>query len=126
MTTHIREENFQVTAAEDLSAATVRYKAVTYGGTVAADSKRAAGILRYVANSGSIATVIIEGLTKADCASAVSTPGWPLKVTTSGWLTACASGDIAIGRYIGQIATNSGDRIPVAVDFKLPAGQWLG
>ena len=126
MTVHIREEYFQVTAAEDLSATTIRYKCITYGGTVAADSKRAAGICRFVANSGYNATVVIEGITKADCASAVSTPGWPLKITTSGWLTACASGDISVARYVGQVATNSGDRIPVAADFKLPPGQWLG
>ena len=125
MTTHIREENLQVTAAEDLSTAAMRYKAVTFAGTIAPDSKRVAGILKYSANSGDIATVIIEGISKGDCSTAVSTAGWPLKVVTSGWLAAAASGDQIIGRYIGQIATASGDRIPVAFDCKVPV-YWQG
>lgn len=120
MTTHIREETLQVTAAEDLSAAAMRYKAVTFAGTIAPDGKRVAGILKFTANSGAIATVVIEGLSKADCATTVTTAGWPLKVVTSGWVAAAASGDNVIGRYIGQAAVASGDRIPIALDCKLP------
>src|ERR1051326_1972591 len=101
MTTHIREENLQLVTQEDLSAAAMRYKAVTFNGTIAADSKRAAGLLKFGATSGGNCTVIIEGLTKADLGGGgVTTPGWPLKVLTSGWLGACASGDIAVGRFI--------------------------
>jgi len=118
MTTHIREELLQVTAAEDLSPAAMRYKAVTFAGTIAPSVLRAAGIMKYGASSGGIASVILEGVTKADCALAISTAGWPLKVTTSGWVTAAVSGDNFIGRYIGQTASASGDRIPIAVDFK--------
>jgi hypothetical protein len=121
MTTHIREETLQVTATEDLSTAAMRYKAITFAGTIAPDNKRPAGILKFNANSGQTATVIVEGLTKGDCSTAVSTAGWPLKVVTSGWLAAAASGDQVIGRYIGQAATASGDRIPIAIDAKLPS-----
>jgi hypothetical protein len=125
MTTHIREEVLQVTAAEDLSAAAMRYKAITYAGTIAADTKRVAGIMRFGANSGNVASAIIEGLTKGDCSTAVSTAGWPLKVVTSGWLAAAASGDQVIGRYIGQVATASGDRILIGLDCKVPV-VWGG
>jgi hypothetical protein len=125
MTVHIREENYQVTATEDLSQAGMRYKCITFAGTIAPDTKRVAGIMRYGANSGFIASAIIEGLTKGDCSTAVSTAGWPLKVVTSGWLAAAASGDQVIGRYIGQTATASGDRIPVSLDCKLPTA-WGG
>jgi hypothetical protein len=118
MTTHIREEMLQITAAEDLSAAGMRYKAVTFAGTIAATTALAAGIMKFGANSGNVASVILEGVTKGDCATAVTTAGWPLKITTSGWLAAAASGDKVIARYIGQAASASGDRIAIAVDGK--------
>lgn len=125
MTGHIREESLQVTATEDLSATAQRYKAVTYAGAIAADTKRVAGIMRFGATSGGLVTAITEGITKGDCSTAVSTAGWPLKVVTSGWLAAAASGDQVIGRYIGQAATASGDRIPVSLDCKIPSA-WGG
>jgi len=125
MTTHIREEILQVTAAEDLSTAAMRYKVVTWGGTIAANVKQMAGILKFGANSGGVASVVVEGYTKGDCAIAISTAGWPLKATTSGWLTAAASGDQVLGRYIGQVATASGDRIPIGLDARA-LGFWTG
>lgn len=121
MTVHIREEMFQVTTTEDTSAVAMRYKAVTISGTIAADTKRVAGILKFGATSGGTMTAVAEGLTKGDCSTAVSTAGWPLKVVTSGWLAAAASGDQVIGRYIGQAATASGDRIPISLDCKIPS-----
>ena len=125
MTTHIREESLQVTAAEDLSTAAMRYKAITFAGTIAQDTKRVAGLMRFGTTSGGIATAVTEGVTKGDCATAISTAGWPVKVVTSGWLAAAASGDQVIGRYIGQTATASGDRIPVSLDCKVPTA-WGG
>jgi hypothetical protein len=109
MTTHIHEELLQVTATEDLSAATARYKAVTFAGTIAADAKRPAGLLKFGATSGSIVSVILEGLTKGDVSGTVTTIGWPLKITTSGWLTAAASGD----------------RVAITLDCKMPS-VWHG
>ena len=123
MTTHIREETLQVVATEDLSAAAMRYKAVTYAGTIAADNKRPAGIMKYGANSGSAATIIVEGITKADVTGTVTTIGWPLKATTSGWLTAAASGDQVIGRALTAAA--SGDRVALTLDGKAPSA-WGG
>jgi hypothetical protein len=113
----------QVTATEDLSAAAMRYKAITYAGTIAQDTKRVAGIMRFGANSGNIATAVIEGITKGDCSTAVTTVGWPLKVVTSGWLAAAASGDQVIGRALAACA--SGDRVVLTLDAKVPA-QWGG
>jgi len=118
MTVHIREEMIQVTTSEDVSAPGFRYKGLTWAGAVAQDNKRPAGIMKFGATSGGIASVILEGITKGDTASAITTAGWPVKFTTSGWLTAAASGDQVIGRYIGQTAAASGDRIPVVVDGK--------
>lgn len=120
MTGHIREESLQVQATEDLSLASQRYKAVTFAGTIAPDGKRVAGIMRFGATSGGLVTAIIEGITKGDVATTVTTAGWPLKVVTSGWLAAAASGDNVIARYIGQVACASGDRIPIVLDCKVP------
>lgn len=125
MTVHVTEQIFQVTAAEDLSTAAMRYKAVTIAGTIAGNVKNVAGLLKFGANSGGFAGVIIAGITKADCAIAISTPGWGLKATTSGWLTAAASGDQIVGRYMGQTATASGDRIPIWLDA-MGVGFWTG
>jgi len=118
MTTHIREENLQVTATEDLNTAAQRYKAITFAGTIAQDTKSVAGILRFGASSGGIASAVIEGVTKGDCSTTVTTIGWPLKVVTSGWLAAAVSGDMVIGRALTACA--SGDRVALTLDCKAP------
>ncbi|CAB4164986.1 hypothetical protein UFOVP820_1, partial [uncultured Caudovirales phage] len=116
MTTHIDEDFYVISAAEDLSVAGAKYKAVTLNGTIAQSAVRAFGILKYGASSGGNASVVYEGLTKGFVGAAVSTLGWPLTVAASGWLVAANSGQQAVGRCLAVVA--SGDIAPVAVDFK--------
>jgi len=124
MTAEIFKSLLQITATEDLSSTAARFKAVTINGTIAQNTKSAAGILRYVANSGSTASVVNKGVTKAFVGSGgVSTVGWPLKVALSGYLTPCASGDQVFGRYLPSyqstppaVVINSGDLILIQLD----------
>lgn len=123
MATDIYRNVLPVVAAQDLPAACL-CKAVTLGGTIAAAvAATAAGILVSQVNSGETASVAVDGLCKADLGTAISTVGWPLKITTSGWLAACASGDQSIGRAIAL--ANSGDRSLVMLDM-LNLGIWHG
>lgn len=123
MTTHIHEEFYGISATEDLSVAGAKYKCVTLNGTIAQSTVRAFGILKYGASSGGNASVVYEGLTKAYVGGAVSTVGWPLTVSASGWVTAAASGNHTIGRVLAVAA--SGDVAAVAVDFK-STGIYIG
>lgn len=125
MATHEREEALVVVATEDLSNA--KYKCVTFNGTIAqaADKARVAGISRFVATSGNHANAVYDGITKAVIGGAVTTAGWPLKVANSGFLVACASGDMAVARlrYVGSVA--SGDIVSVLAGFTMPS-VWGG
>lgn len=113
MTTHISETLLAVRATQDLTG--FKYRAVTFGGAVAATSLAAAGLLKYGCNSGYDASVIIEGITKGQIGAAVSTAGYPLMITTSGYLIAATSGQVTVGRAISTGA--SGDLIEVLADF---------
>lgn len=115
MTITLKNDVLSVAAADDFTPAAMRYKAVTFGGTIAAAYTRAAGILVSSVKSGETASVAYHGITKAYAAAAVSTIGFPLKITTSGFLTVAASGDPTIGRALTTAA--SGDLIPVAINF---------
>lgn len=121
MTTHIREESYQVTATEDLSGA--KYKAITLAGTIAQAADRAArvgGIMRYAVNSGQNTGAIYDGITKAFVGGAVSTPGWPLMVANSGFLVAATSGALTHAR-LAQASASSGDVAAVFAAFANPA-----
>lgn len=125
MTTESEFTIWGVTAGQDLSVASTKHKVVTVGGTIAGTLSQAIGILRSSSPTGSQASVVIRGITKAVAATAITTPGYPLTVTGSGFLAACASGGGHIGRYLGTAACASGDLIPVAVDFTQVAA-WAG
>ena len=116
MTTHNEYNARTVQAGADLTADSVLWKVVSLNGTITNSSLLAAGLAISRPNSGGGLSVIYEGIAKADVAAAVSTIGFPLKATTSGWLTPCASGDLMVGRALAT--ASSGDRIKVAVDFK--------
>lgn len=116
MTDHILERIFQIQASDDLSTVGSRYKVVTWAGAIAANNLNAAGVLKFNANSGNFASVVIEGLTKAYVGAAVSTVGWALKATTSGWLIAASSGDVFMARLRDATAA-SGDLAGVYLDF---------
>lgn len=116
MTTDLSFESMPVTATEDLSAAAQRFKGVTLNGTIAANNLRAAGILRSGGKTGETVSVIYEGITKVVVGAAVNTVGYPLKLTTSGFVIAAASGDLTFGRSVTTAA--SGDLMQAMVDFK--------
>lgn len=112
-----------VTAAQDLTVADAIYHAVTLAGTIAANTSRIAGVLRMKASSGQQASVIYQGLAKVMAGAAVTTLGYPLTVTASGWFIAASSGGAHVGRALSAAA--SGDLIPAMVDFNtIPA--WPG
>lgn len=104
-----------VTAAQDLTVADALYHAVTLAGTIAASTSRVGGVLRYRASSGQQASLIYEGIAKVMAGGAVSTLGYPLTVTASGWFIAASSGGAAVGRALATAA--SGDLVSALVDF---------
>jgi len=115
MTTEQRTELMTVTAAQDLTVADALYHAVTLAGTIAANTSRVGGVLRYRASSGQQASLIYEGIAKVMAGAAVTTLGYPLTVTASGWFIAASSGGASVGRALSAAA--SGDLIPALVDF---------
>jgi hypothetical protein len=112
-----------VAATADLDADAVKFKAVTLSGTIAATSNLAAGILRHGAKNGGHVSVVYRGITKVLAGAAVSTVGFPLTVTTSGFIIAASSGGASIGRAIDTCA--SGDLVRAHVDFA-NIGFWRG
>lgn len=79
-------------------------------GKVANDGKEATGILYDKPASGQNGSMIIMGIGKARAGGAL-TKGANVTVSTSGYFTACASGDYAVG--IAMEAVTSGSLGPV-------------
>lgn len=123
MATDGRKNAWSVLATEDLSVAAARFHAVSFAGLVVGSSSRAAGILYTSAKSGERASIIYEGVAKVAAGGAVSTLGYPLKITTSGWLVVAASGDASCGRATATCA--SGDLVEAFVDF-MTVPAWPG
>lgn len=116
MTTHIKEELFQVPALADLLADSVMHHAVSLiSGTITPTALAAIGVLKSKGLSGNNVAVCYQGITKVAAGAAVNTAGYPLTVTTSGWFTAATSGQFAIGRSLSTAA--SGDLLAAMVDF---------
>lgn len=100
-------------AGADLSAA--QYKAIAVGGTIAATSEAAIGILQNKpAASGRGASVAWHGHIKAYAGAAISA-GAPVMVTTSGWIITATSAGNAVGKCITAAA--SGDLFDGIYDF---------
>lgn len=120
------ESEFQiwnVSATEDLSG-NVLHKAVTISGTIAATPALAIGVLRSKGVVGQQVAAVYKGITKVIVGAAVTTPGYPITITTSGFFiaaTAAASGGTLgtghIGRLLNTAAVASGDLVPALVDF---------
>lgn len=106
----------QVAATEDLSADSRKFKACTLSGTIAATPLLAGGILRHGGKSGETITLGYSGLLKALFGGAVNTVGYPLTVTTSGFIIAASSGGQTIGR--SRFTCASGDLQLAFFDFK--------
>lgn len=100
------------------------WKAITFGGTIAALPGPAAGVCRSTAQvAGQGVSVVYQGITKVKAGAAINSLGAPLTITTSGWFTAAASGFVSIGRAMETC--NSGDLLKAYVDF-LTLPQWAG
>lgn len=123
MATDLAYKAFPVAATEDLSDPSRRFKAVNIGGTIAASANLAGGILRNAPKSGETAELIFEGITKVLAGAAVSTLGFPLTITTSGFIIAASSGGASIGRALETCS--SGDLVQAMVDFT-NLGFWRG
>lgn len=115
MATDLEFSTVQVAATEDLSADSRKFKAVTLAGTIAATPLLAGGILRHGGRSGETVTLANQGLCKALFGGAVNTVGYPLTVTTSGFIIAASSGGATIGR--SRFTCASGDLALAFFDF---------
>lgn len=120
------DNNFDVMtvqAGADLDGDGVKFKAITLNGTIAAATNLAGGILRHGAKNGGHVSLVKRGQTKVLAGGAVSTVGFPLTVTTSGFLIAASSGGASCGRFLDTCA--SGDLVRAHVDFE-NIGFWRG
>lgn len=121
MTTSNRQDAYTVTATEDLSAQALRFRAITLAGTLfpasaaAGTAQRAAGILITSCRTGEQASYVYQGIVKVIAGVAVSTLGYPIRVGSSGFMFAAASGDVHQGRALETCA--SGDLVQAFVDF---------
>ncbi len=120
MATDLWKCSMPVRAGADLTGDGVKFKAITYAGTIAATSIAAAGILRFGGKQNENVTLDVFGIFKAQFGTAVNTAGYPLKATTSGYIVAANSGDESIGRAMA--VTASGDIAQAMFNF-LTCGQ---
>lgn len=106
-----------VQAGEDLNTDAHQFQAVNIDGTIADTNANAAGILQNKPKNGEMASVADKGLVKSRAGAAVAA-GASLKVTTSGYIIAVASGDntIPCGRNQNTAAA-SGDLFAFHADF---------
>lgn len=117
MTTHIKEELFQVPALADLTDASALHHAISLiSGTITPTARESIGVLKSKALSGNNVAVCYQGITKVAVGAAVGSAGAPLTVTTSGWFAGATSGQFAVGRSLAS--ANSGDVVAAMVDFK--------
>lgn len=98
-------ETLTIASGADHSGGGGQYKAVAIGGTIAAANTTAVGIMQNKPKSGEHMTVAWHGRMKAYAGGAINAGG-AVKVTTSGYLVAVASGDGAVGKAV--LAANSG------------------
>lgn len=113
MATEGMNQKVSVLAGADLRSG-AQYKAIAVGGTIAAANDAAIGILQNKPNTGENASLAFSGHMKAYVGGAV-TAGGRVKVTTSGYLVAVASGDGAVGKAITAAA--SGAICEIIADF---------
>lgn len=110
-------DSIALSAGQDLSVSGAQYKAVTVGGTIAANPAEAIGLVQNKPESGESLTVAYRGHMKGYAAAAI-TAGARLTVTTSGFLTTVASGGgVALGKCI--TAASSGDLFDFIGDFSV-------
>jgi len=111
-------DNMQVAVAAGADLRAAQYKVVGVAGTIAAANDAAIGVLQNKPNTGEGAAVAFAGHMKAYVGGTV-TAGGRLKVTTSGWLVAVASGDGSCAKALA--AANSGSVCEVLANFAAAA-----
>lgn len=109
-------QTWQVAAGQDMTGDVVGV-AVNLLGTITAINNAAVGINRSKEPSGVGLQVAVEGFVKCKMAAAITSYGVPIKVTTSGWITAAVSGDNTVGRF-WQVTCASGDLALCNIDFR--------
>jgi hypothetical protein len=123
MTTTQVQELYNVTAGQDLTPDSCLFHAVSLAGLIVANTSRVAGVLVTKGLSGEQVSYVRTGVTKVMAGAAVTTLGYPLVITTSGWFIAASSGGAMVGRALTAAA--SGDLLSAEVDFNtIPA--WPG
>lgn len=115
MTIEQRVSHITVTAGQDLTPQAVLHKAVSVNGTIAANPRDAVGLLKTHGLTGEGVRVADSGIIKGVAGAAVTTPGFPVTVTASGFLIAAPVGSATIGKAYAAAA--SGDLIPILADF---------
>lgn len=120
MATEDRLKKIAITATADLSSGAldntgVLHKAVTLNGAIAPTPNLAGGLLKNKGAIGEPVAVAVEGLMKGWAGAAISTVGYPVTITASGFIIAASSGDYTIGKTL-EIAA-SGDLRPFLLDF---------
>lgn len=101
--------SLQLTAGADLNAAGgtgAQFKAIAVGGTIAANNSLTMGLLQNKPKNGEDATVGYFGHMKGTAGGTI-TAGGLVKVTTSGYLLAVTSNDIACGQAITAAASGA-------------------
>ena len=98
-----------VTAKEDLSSLTpgtgALYKGVNFNtGKFSTSGIGLNGILQYAGQSGDHISLAYMGVSKVTYATAISTIGMPLTLTTSGLMTTAASGDYVNGHNLTTVS----------------------
>lgn len=91
-------------AGQDLSAS--QYKAVTIGGTIAANNTTAMGLVQNKPESGEDLSMRAFGVSKYRAGAAVNS-GALLMVTTSGWLITVTSGQLPCGQAFEGVSSGS-------------------
>ena len=115
MAVHGENRSIAVVAGADLRTG-AQFKVVGVAGTIAATNLAGIGILQNRPNTGEGASVVYDGHAKAYVGGGAVSAGAALKVTTSGWLVAVASGDGAVAKAVTAAA--SGTLCEVLCDFK--------
>lgn len=110
-------DTIQVTAGADLNTGGgtgCQFKAVAVGGTIAATSALAFGLLQNKPKNGEDATLAYRGHLRGVAGAAISAAA-RVMVTTSGYLIACTSGHVPVGKAIAAAA--SGASVEGLFDF---------
>ena len=96
-----------VAAGADFRAGNEQHKALAIGGTIAATTLAARGLLQNKPNTGEDGSLLVHGFSKFVAGAAVAA-GARVMVTTSGYIITATSGSPSVGFEAENAAVNSG------------------